>query len=146
MTVRGTATRPARYGFPYSAGLDKSGETRYTNSMKVDRVMTKKTVSNLYSGEVVNAGYTRRGNAMVDQNRFVGFKIGDNVYSNLKLLKQAFGVSNLKDLEFEADRLELGSVTAEFFDVDDNYFWGSYLWNGAFRVGTSADKLTLGFA
>lgn len=108
--------------------------------------MTKPTVSNLYSGEVVTAGYKRGDRNFTDANRFVGFKVGEQVYSNLKLLKQAFGVSNLKDLEFETERLELGSVTAEFFACDEEYFWGSYLWNGAFRVGTSADRLALATA
>jgi hypothetical protein len=103
----------------------------------------KKTISNLFSGEVVTAGYKRRDRNFTDANRFVGFKVGDNVYSNLKLLKQSFGVSNLKELEFEADRLELGSVTAEFYATEEGYFWGSYLWNNAFRVGTSADRLVL---
>jgi hypothetical protein len=103
----------------------------------------KKTISNLYSGEVVTAGYRRRNTNLVDSNRFVGFKVGDNIYSNLKLLKQAFGVSNLKELEFEAERLELGTVTAEWYNNEEGYFWGSYLWNGAFRVGTSADRLVL---
>jgi hypothetical protein len=101
------------------------------------------SVSNLHSGQVVQAGYARRNTDLVDPNRFVGFKVGGNVYSNLKLLKSAFGVSNLKDLEFEADRLELGSVTAEFYDTEDEFFWGSYLYSGAFRVGTSADRLVL---
>jgi len=52
-------------------------------------------------------------------------------------------VRNLREVEFEADRLELGSVTAEFRDVDGEFLWGAYLWNGAFRVGTSADRLVL---
>lgn len=103
----------------------------------------KKTVSNLYSGEVVIAGYKRGGRDLTDPNRFVGFKVGDNVFSNLKLAKQSFGVSNLKELEFEADRLEQGSVTAEFYDTEGQFFWAAYLWNGAFRVGTSADRLVL---
>ena len=103
----------------------------------------KKTVSNLYSGEVVTAGYVRRGIDNRDLNRFVGFKVGEQVYSNLKLLKQAFGVKNLKDLEFETERLELGSVTAEFYNTEEQYFWGAYLWQNAFRVGSSADRLAL---
>jgi hypothetical protein len=103
----------------------------------------KKTVNNLYSGEVVTAGYKRGERDFTDSNRFVGFKIGDQVYSNLKLAKQAFGVRNLRDLEFEIDRLELGTFTAEFFDVEDKYFWAAYLWNGGFKVGTSADALKL---
>jgi hypothetical protein len=113
--------------------------------MKVDRVMMKKTVSNLYSGEVVNAGYTRRGVKLVDANRFVGFKVGSLHFNNLRDLKNYFGVPNLRALEFEIDRQEFGSLTAEFQCVSeqDPYFWGAYLYNGAFRVGTSADKLTL---
>jgi hypothetical protein len=103
----------------------------------------KKTVSNLYSGEVVTAGYIRGQRNFTDQNKFVGFKVGDQVFSNLKLLKAAFGVKNLRDLEFETERLELGTVTAEFYDCEDKYFWASYLWNGTFRVGTSADALKL---
>ena len=89
------------------------------------------------------SGYTRRGYQLLDENRFVGFKVADHYFSDLKLLKNHFGVSNLRDLEFETERLELGSVTAEFFATDERYFWGAYLWNGAFRVGSSADKLTL---
>ena len=101
------------------------------------------SVSKLYSGQVVAAGYRRRGADLIDANRFVGFKVGDLTYSNLKLLKEAFGVKNLKQLEFEVDRLELGSVTAEFYDVEDGYFWGAYVWGGSFKVGTSADRLVL---
>lgn len=101
------------------------------------------TVSKLASGLVFLAGYRRRGYELLDSNRFVGFKVGELAYSNLKLLKQAFGVKNLRDLEAEVDRLELGSITAEWYNNEEGYFWGSYLWNGAFRVGTSADKLVL---
>jgi hypothetical protein len=109
------------------------------NTSTFDRL----SVSKLFSGIVVRAGYLRRGSGVLDSNRFVGFKVGDLVYGNLKLLKSAFGVKNLKDLEAEVDRLELGSITAEFYANDGEYFWGSYLWNGAFRVGTSADRLVL---
>jgi len=103
----------------------------------------KKTVSNLESGNVCLAGYIRRGIDWRDTNRFVGFKVGDCFYSSLKLLKAHFGVRNLKELEFETERLELGTVTAEWYNTDENYFWASYLWNGAFRVGSSCDKLSL---
>jgi hypothetical protein len=114
--------------------------------MKNETTM-KKTISNLYSGEVVKAGYVRRyANGTVDNrdaNRFVGFKVGDQVFSNLKLLKKAYGVATLKELEFETERLEQGSVTAEFYATEEGYFWGSYLWQGSFRVGSSADRLSL---
>jgi hypothetical protein len=99
------------------------------------------TVSKLTAGWNYLAGYRRRGADNLDTNMFVCFKVGDLVYSNLKLLKQAFGVKNLRDLEAEADRLEFGSITAEWYNTEEGYFWGAYLWNGAFRVGTSADRL-----
>jgi len=101
------------------------------------------TVSKLASGLVFRAGYRRRGVDLLDSNRFVGFKVGDMKFSNLKTLKASLGVRNLKEVEFEADRLELGSVTAEWYNNEEGYFWGSYLWNGAFRVVTSADRLVL---
>lgn len=104
--------------------------------------MEKTTAATLHSGQVVKAGYKRR-TLLVDPARFVGFKVGDLVYSNLKLLKGSLGVRNLRDLEAEVDRLELGSVTAEFYDTEGEFFWGSYLYNGSFRVGTSADRLVL---
>ena len=100
----------------------------------------KKTISTLSSGQVLKAGYKRGG---LDHNRFVGFKVNGMFFSDLKLLKSFFGVRNLNELEFEADRQELGSVTAEWYNSDEGYFWGSYLWNGSFRVGSSADRLVL---
>ena len=101
------------------------------------------SVSKLSSGNVARAGYRRRGADLLDTNRFVGFKVNDTFYSELKQLKSAFGVRNLRELEFEADRLELGSITAEWYNTEEGYFWGSYLWNGSFRVGSSADRLVL---
>jgi hypothetical protein len=104
------------------------------------------TVANLRAGNVVRAGYVRGQRDMTDANRFIGFKVGDQYFSKLQDLKEFFGVRNLKELEFETDRLNrLGSVTAEFQNVADTdcYCWGAYLWNGCFRVGTSADRLVL---
>ena len=106
----------------------------------------KKTVSNLVAGQVIKAGYVRKCSDLTDANRFVGFKVGDLYFSKLKDLKEFFGVRNLRDLEFEVDRQkQYGFVTAEFQNVSDidPFFWGAYLWNGAFRVGTSADRLVL---
>jgi hypothetical protein len=105
--------------------------------------MSKPSVSNLQSGQTLLAGYKRSTREFIDGNFFFGFKVGDQWFSNLKQLKQFLGVKNLREIEFEADRLELGSVTAEFRAVDGEYLWGAYLWNGAFRVGTSADRLVL---
>ena len=104
--------------------------------------MTKLTIANLKSGQTVQAGYKRR-ELLVDESFFFGFKVNGQWFANLKQLKQFLGVKNLREIEFVADRLELGSVTAEFRDVADKFLWGAYLWNGAFRVGTSADRLQL---
>jgi hypothetical protein len=100
----------------------------------------KETISTLSAGRVVNAGYKRGG---LDSNRFVGFEVNGMWFSQLKHLKEYFGVRNLKELEFEVERQDLGLITAQWFNNDERYFWGSYLWNGAFRVGTSADRLAL---
>ena len=108
--------------------------------------MKKLTVNNLSSGQIVRSGYKRGDRDFTDDNRFVQFKIGDCRFFTLAEMKKALGVKNLKELEFEADRLELGSVTAEWFSCDENYFWAAYLYNGSFRVGTSADRLTLSAA
>jgi hypothetical protein len=105
---------------------------------------TKVTVSNLTFDQVVDAGYRYRGNPQVDSNCFLGFKFNGRVFKDLKTLKSFLGVKNLKEIEFEADRLEAGSITAEFKNIEEGYLWAAYLWEGAFRVGTSADRLVLG--
>ena len=109
-------------------------------------LIKKPTVANLIHGDICRAGYKRGERDFSDVQRFVCFKIGEDTFSNLKLLKKAFGVTNLRDLEAKADELDLGSVTAEFYDIDGKFFWAAYIWQGTFRVGTSADRLTLSAA
>jgi len=111
--------------------------------MKTETTMTKFTVTKLAPQQTVSAGYRRHGVDLVDANLFEGFKVGELKFDNLKTVKAHFGVKTLSELEFEIDRLELGSVYAEFKDIEDGYFWAAYLWKGAFRVGTSADRLVL---
>jgi hypothetical protein len=119
----------------------------HNKSMKdLTTTTVRPTVANLRAGDVVRAGYVRGQRDMTDDNRFIGFKVGEQYFSKLQDLKEFFGVRNLRELEFEADRLQqFGSVIAEFQNVSDNdaYFRGAYLWEGSFRVGSSADKLTL---
>ena len=100
------------------------------------------TASNIHSGQTVQAGYIRNYDC-TSPNDFLCFKVGDLTYSNLKLLKKAFGVSTMLDLEFEIERLGLGSITAEFYDIKGGFRWAAYLWKGYFRVGSSADRLVL---
>ena len=111
--------------------------------MKNETTMTKITVAKLAPKQTVSAGYRRRSTDSLDTNRFDGFKVGELKFDNLKVLKAHFGVKTLSELEFEIDRLELGSVYAEFYNLEGNYYWAAYLYNGSFRVGSSADKLVL---
>jgi hypothetical protein len=107
--------------------------------------MKKVTVSTLRSGQVVKAGYKRRSSTAMDQNRFVGFTVGSLYFNTLRDLKDYFGAPNLRALEFEANQQGFGSLTADFQCVSeqDPYFWSAYLYEGFFRVGTSADRLVL---
>lgn len=107
--------------------------------------LPRPTVANLTAGTVVRAGYVRGQRDMTDANRFIGFKVGDQYFSKLKDLKEFFGAKNLKELEIKAGYQKLGPVTAHFQNVSvaDPYVWGAYLWEGSFRVGSSADRLSL---
>jgi hypothetical protein len=105
--------------------------------------MKKITVNNLSSGQIVRSGYKRGDRDFTDDNRFVQFRVGDARFFTLAEVKKALNVTNLRDLEAEADKRELGSVYAEWINCDAGYFWGAYLYNGSFRVGSSADRLTL---
>jgi hypothetical protein len=109
-------------------------------------VTKKPTIANLIPGNVYVAGYKRGERNFTDLNRFTGFKVGSLTFTNLKQLKQYFGVRNLRDLEFQTDSQQLGSVTAEFFNCEEGYHWAAYLYNGGFKVGTSADALKLAAA
>lgn len=106
--------------------------------------MTKSlSVTNLSAGQVVLAGYNYRGEPSVDQNRFLGFKFNDTWFSTLMHLKEFLGSKSLRELETEAKLRGNDSITAEFRNVEGDYLWGAYLWNGSFKVGTSADRLVL---
>ena len=96
----------------------------------------------LKSGKTVLAGYKRR-KLWIDSNQFLCFKVGSFKFSTAMEMKKHFGVRNLAALESAAKSQDLGSVTAEFHNTDNNYFWGAYLSQGCFRVGSSADRLVL---
>jgi hypothetical protein len=100
------------------------------------------SVSYLKPGDTVLAGYKRR-KLWIDSNEFVCFKVGNLKFSTTMEMKSHFGVRNLAALESSVKSQDLGSVTAEFHNIDNDYLWGAYLWQGAFRVGTSADRLVL---
>jgi hypothetical protein len=108
--------------------------------------MKKITINNLSSGQIVRSGYKRGERDFTDDNRFVQFKIGDARFFTLAEVKKALNVTNLRDLEAEADKRELGSVYAEWINCDEGHHWSAYLWKGAFRCGSSADRLQLATA
>jgi hypothetical protein len=111
--------------------------------MNKETGITKFSITKLTAKQVIFAGYCRRGTDWIDANRFDFFKVGELKFDSLKVLKAHFGVKTLSQLEFEVDRLELGTIYADFYNVDSGYHWGAYLWNGSFRVGSSADRLVL---
>ena len=119
--------------------------------MKNTSAPVRPTIANLKAGNLVQAGYIRRDSASIDANRFVGFKVGEHYFSCLRHMKEFFGEKNLSGIEAKAMELNLGSVTAEWYctELDEStgrckgYLWGAYLWEGSFRVGTSADRLVL---
>lgn len=118
----------------------------YIYNMKNVQTSPRPTVANLQSGQVVRAGYKRGKMDYSDANRFVGFKVGDLHFNNLKELKEATDARTLSDIEVQCDGIHQPSATAEWYNVEEGYFWAAYLWNGAFRVGTSADRLSLAAA
>ena len=105
--------------------------------------MKKITVNSLSSGQIVRSGYKRGDRDFTDLNRFVQFKVGETYFFTLAEVKKALGVTNLRDLEAKLDERELGSVYAQWANCESGYFWAAYLYNGSFRVGSSADRLTL---
>lgn len=100
------------------------------------------SISYLKSGDTVLAGYKRR-KLWIDSNEFVCFKVGSLKFPTTMEMKKHFGVRNFAALESAAKSQDLGSVTAEFHNTDNDYLWGAYLSQGCFRVGSSADRLVL---
>ncbi len=98
-------------------------------------------VSTLVSGTPVQAGYRN----WFTHCEFVGFELTHNGtrFSTFKALKAETGCRNLSELEALADSQDNSSVYATFRDTEDGDTWSAYLWQGRWRVGTSADVLQL---
>jgi len=107
-----------------------------------ETTVKKLTINNLSSGKICRAGYKRGDRDFTDDNRFVQFKVGQTYFFTLAEVKTALNVTNLRDLETKLDERDL-TVYAQWANCETGYFWEAYLWNGAFRVGSSADRLTL---
>ena len=97
-------------------------------------------VSSLRPGQKVAAGYRKWSTP----NTFMGFGLDrekDVQFSDLRVAYTAADCKNLKQLEDWANT-QGKTVYAVFRDPEDGV-WAAYLWKGCFRVGTSADRLTL---
>ncbi len=102
------------------------------------------TIANLAAGQIVRAGYSYHGDTSgVVKYRFIGFRYNDTWFSNLRDLKNFMGATTLASLEQAAERRGTESIHAGFKSEQGEYQWEAYLWNGAFQVGTSADRLVL---
>ena len=101
-------------------------------------------LSQLTAGTVIQAGYRN----WYTPCEFLGFSFkhdGPIVAGTMKELKGQTGCSNLRELEALGALGETG-LYAVFRDVQDGDRWMAYLWQGAWRVGTSADRLQLAVA
>jgi hypothetical protein len=104
-------------------------------------------LASLTAGQTVQAGYRN----WLNSNEFLGFS--DNVekysrtpaFNSLKDLKAAKGAKNAADLVALQDAAgEYGhGFYALFRDLEGDYVWGAYLYNGRWSVGTSGDALKL---
>jgi len=103
-------------------------------------------IASLTAGQAIKAGY--RG--WHTPCEFLGFS--DNAerysktpsFSTLADLKAAKGARNAAQIEQVQEQADYGhSFYALFRDLEDGATWAAYLWKGAWRVGTSADRLQL---
>jgi hypothetical protein len=98
-------------------------------------------LSSLTPGQTVQAGYCAWSTPCI----FQGFAVkhdGEIRWNTLKEFKEAFQVTNLKDLEQAVEATALGAY-AVFSEGPEGDTWAAYLWRGCFRVGSSADRLQL---
>jgi hypothetical protein len=98
-------------------------------------------LSQLSAGTSIQAGYRN----WFTTCQFLGFSFkyeGPIVASSLKELKAQTGCRNLAQLEALGGLDETG-IYAVFADAEGGDTWRSYLWQGAWRVGSSADRLQL---
>ena len=102
--------------------------------------MTKTTISNIQPQDTVRVGYSRGGFFAGGLNRFEGFTVGDAEFGTLKEVKAYLGERTMRNLECKANSLGT-SVRAKFYDYEAEFLWEAYIWGGAFRLGSSADRL-----
>jgi hypothetical protein len=103
-------------------------------------------IASLTAGQAIKAGY--RG--WHTPCEFLGFSDNTKAYSEtpafntLADLKTAKGARNAAEIEQLQDQASYGhSFYALFRDLEDGTTWAAYLWKGAWRVGSSADRLQL---
>ena len=86
-------------------------------------------ITSLAAGQVIQAGYRK----WYSPCQFIGFGTDTNFksvpYATLKEIR-----SHVADKE---------AHYAVFHDIEGDYTWAAYYWQGRWRVGTSADTLKL---
>lgn len=119
-----------------------SGDLTHT----LTSAMSKPTFANLTPGKKVLVGGIFSEPIPCS---FVKFKVFNRSFHTLSGLKKYFGVTNLRDLEKEFDKIrrENGcaytSIYAEFYDIEREEYWDAYLFQGSFKWGSGAYRLSL---
>jgi hypothetical protein len=88
------------------------------------------TIATIKAGQSVKAGYK----SFLTDCEFLGFSTDHDI--------PAF--NTLAEIRSQVADKEI--YKAIFRDLDGNYTWVAYFWNGRWRVGTSADTLKLAAA
>jgi hypothetical protein len=93
------------------------------------------TAAKLEAATEVLAGYKN----LLDRNLFLGFGVDDTPrWSTLANAKEALECTTYGDVLAKE-----GNLYAHFHCVEGDYAWAAYYFNGAWRVGSSADRLQL---
>jgi hypothetical protein len=101
--------------------------------------MSKPTFANLTPGKKVLVGGIFSDPIPCS---FVKFKVFNRSFLTLSGVKKYFGVTNLRDLEKKLDKI-CTSIHAEFYDIEREEYWDAYLFQGSFKWGSGAYRMSL---
>ena len=116
-----------------------SGDLTHT----LTSAMSKPTFANLTPGKKVLVGGIFSDPTPCS---FVKFKVFNRSFHTLSGVKKYFGVTNLRDLEKKFDKIRGGqytSIYAEFYDIEREEYWDAYLFEGSFKWGSGAFRMSL---
>lgn len=118
-----------------------SGDLTHTSTS----AMSKPTFANLTPGKKVLVGGIFSDPILCS---FVKFKVFNRSFHTLSGVKKYFGVTNLRDLEKKLDKIrkkntDYMSLHAEFYDIERDEYWDAYLFQGSFKWGSGAYRMSL---